>query len=61
MKARGHPPRVDDGEPSTPVNVRLSSSEYDYVYAKAQRDRVSVPDVVRRGLAKLLEDDDDDE
>lgn len=58
MKPRGHPSLID-GETSTPVNVRLPATVYDRAYAKAREERVSVPDVIRRGLQKLLDDDDD--
>jgi hypothetical protein len=54
---RGRPPKP---EPTTPVNVRLSSSTYDAAYTRSRCGGVSVPTVVRRALARYLDDDDDD-
>jgi hypothetical protein len=49
-----------NGQPSTPVNVRLPPTDYDRTFTRAQRDGVSVPVVVRRALSKYLDDPDDD-
>jgi hypothetical protein len=61
---RGGRPTVKSGEPSTPVTVRVGTSDYDRAYSLAQRRRVSVPAVFRAGLHRVLrdtnEDDDDD-
>jgi hypothetical protein len=46
---RGRPP-LDDGDPSVKVCVSLPSRQYDDVYERAQRERVSVPEVIRRAL-----------
>jgi hypothetical protein len=49
---RTHPgrPPLTLGETSTPVNVRLSSAQYDDTYERAQRARVSVPEQIRRDM-----------
>jgi len=57
---RGHP-ALTDGEESTPVNVRLSSAQFDQADAKRKRDRVSLPDLLRRALTQLLDEEDDDD
>lgn len=43
----GRPP-LDRADPSVPVMFRLPSKQYDALWAKAQRDRVSVSEVIRR-------------
>jgi hypothetical protein len=45
---RGRPPL--ENARSTPVNVRMTARDYDAAYARAQRDRVSVPEVLRRAM-----------
>ena len=56
---RGRPALVE-GDVSTPVCVRLSTTQYDATDAHARRDRVSIPDVLRRALRQYLEHDPDD-
>jgi Arc/MetJ-type ribon-helix-helix transcriptional regulator len=56
-RRRGRPSIAD--EPNTPVMVRLPDSTFDRVYELARRDRTSMPEVVRRALTRLLDDDDD--
>jgi len=53
-------PALADGEASTPVCVRLGPADYDRVFRQAVRDHVTVPELIRRGIARLLDDDDDD-
>ncbi len=38
------------GGPSVPVHLRLSKPTYDQVYAQAQRQRCSIPELIRRNL-----------
>lgn len=45
----GRPPLRDDDE-STSVHVRFPSREYDDLYKRAQMERVSVPEFIRRKL-----------
>jgi len=56
----GHPP-LDDTDPSTSVHVRLPSTQYDNLYAIARRERVTVPEVIRRLIRRDDRDDDGDE
>lgn len=48
-RRRGHP-RLDDDDESVPVHLTLPSRQYDDLYERARRDRVSVPEVIRRLL-----------
>lgn len=45
----GRPP-LDDDDPSTSVTVKVPSKMYDYLYERSQRERVSVPEIIRREL-----------
>jgi len=62
MKARspGRPP-IDDAETPARVHVTLAAKDYDRAYARAQREGVSVPELARRGLARVLSDELDEE
>ena len=51
-KRPGRPP-LDKDSPSVGIHVKVSSRTYDVVYACARRERVSVPEVVRRVLTRL--------
>ena len=51
---RGRPALSPD-EDSTDVHLTVSASLYDRIYEAAARDRVSIPEVIRRALAKELE------
>jgi hypothetical protein len=55
MSHRPGRPTVTRDEPSTDVHLTVSVSLYDRVYAVAVHDRVSVPQVIRRALARELE------
>jgi len=59
-RRRGRPALVE-GDTSTPVCVKVSTSDYDRASAKARQDGVTVPTVMRRALTRLLDDDDDEE
>jgi hypothetical protein len=43
----GRPPIADKDE-SIPVTVRVSSTQYDKMFAAAERDRVSIAEWIRR-------------
>lgn len=49
MKRTGRPP-LDDDDDSVPVHLTLTSAVYDELHSRARRDRVSVPERVRRDL-----------
>jgi hypothetical protein len=57
MSKPGRPSKVAtvEGESVTPVHVRLSDSVYDRVYARASREHVTVPDIIRRAVDRDLE------
>lgn len=50
----GRPP-LDDNDPSVAVIVRMPSRQYDDAYQQAQRDRISVPEVIRRALKEATD------
>jgi hypothetical protein len=53
---RGRPP-LDAAHPSVKVCFSLPTPQYDHLYERAQRERVSIGEVIRR---KLDDDHDDD-
>jgi hypothetical protein len=53
-RRRGRP-RLDPHQPTVPVTVQLPAPQYDAVYTRAQRDRISVSHFIRR---RLTDDDD---
>lgn len=59
-KRNGRPP-LDDHDPSVAVTFRLPSRQYDELVHRANRDRVSVADAVRRAVSRVTRDHDDDE
>jgi hypothetical protein len=46
----GRPP-LDAKDRSVPVCIKMPARQYDQLYERAQRERVSVPDFIRRKLA----------
>ena len=55
-KRRGRP-RLEPDDPSVDVHVRLPSKQYDAAYLRAQRERLTVPELLRRALqAKQFRD-----
>jgi hypothetical protein len=48
----GRPTLDDDGERSTQVTVRLAPKEFDTLYQRATRERVSVAEAIRRGIRR---------
>lgn len=59
-KRPGRPP-LTDGDVPARVHVTVPSKDYDRAQQVAQRHGCSVPEVVRRGLARVLSDEADDE
>ena len=55
----GRPPLNPHG--STPVNLRLPSHTYDELFQLARREHTSVPEIIRRALARDRRDDDGDD
>jgi hypothetical protein len=47
----GRPP-LDEDDESVPVCVSLPGRQYDAMYTRAERDGVTVPEVIRRDLAR---------
>jgi hypothetical protein len=47
----GRPP-LDDEDPSVHVGVRMPLKQYDDLAQRAIRERVSVPELIRRDLQK---------
>jgi hypothetical protein len=54
-RRRGRPP-LAEGQATTDVVVALPASWYDRLYQAAIRDRVSVPEVIRRKLRSEFSD-----
>lgn len=54
MKKPGRP-RIDPDDESTQLCLTLPNKEFDRLYALAQRERTTVPDIIRQ---KLRRDDD---
>lgn len=50
-KTTGRPPLDDDDPDAVPVCVKLPPRQYDALYRRSQRARVSVPEVIRRDVA----------
>jgi hypothetical protein len=55
----GRPPLV--GDPPARVHVTVPSADYDRAYVVAQREGISVPQLLRRGLRRELHDHDADD
>ena len=53
---RGRPP-LSPGESSTPVSLKMPTSLYDRAYARATRDRMTVAELLRRALTRVLLDE----
>lgn len=56
MKKRGRPP-LDPRTPSTPVHLKLATTDYDRADRLATQRRESIQDVIRLGLKRLLQDE----
>jgi hypothetical protein len=59
QKRPGRPPLTPGAAPAR-VHVSLSATDYDKAHSIARREGVSVPELVRRGLTRVLSDEDDD-
>jgi hypothetical protein len=55
----GRRPLVESEQLSSAVHVRLPAGTFDRAYRRARLDRVTMPDLLRRALDRLLLDDDD--
>jgi len=53
----GRPP-LDPNHRSIPVTVRLSPSQYDDAHQQARRERITLPELIRRRLSDDDEADD---
>jgi hypothetical protein len=60
-RSPGRPPIAGVDDVPARLHVTLPSEQYDKAYARAQREGVSVPELARRGLARVLADNQDDE
>ena len=60
MRRQGRPP-LDDNDPSVAISLRVPSKQYDALYERASRERVTVPELIRRALARECRDDQDDD
>jgi hypothetical protein len=54
-------PSVAPGQTTARVHVSLAPADYDRAHSIARRDGVSVPEVVRRGLSKVLSEESEDD
>lgn len=50
MKRSPGRPRLDDDDESTQVGVRLPTKQYDDLCKRAQEERVTVSEIIRRDL-----------
>ena len=57
---RGRPPLTPEAIPAR-VQVRVAPADYDRAYAVAQRDGISVAQVLRQGLRRELDATDPDD
>jgi hypothetical protein len=49
MKRTGRP-RVDADDESINVHLQLPARQYDRLYQQAERDQISIPELIRRKL-----------
>lgn len=57
-KRPGRPRMVDD-DTTTPITIRVPTRDFDRACERASRERVRVPDLIRRALTRELDDDDE--
>jgi len=59
---RAHPgrPPLDDRDPSLNLSLKLPSKLYDDACLLAARQRVTLPEAVRRAIRRAADDADDD-
>ena len=53
-RRRGRPPLVPNGAAAAHVHVRIGPDLYDALYRRAEIERVSVPEMIRRAAARLV-------
>lgn len=53
---RGRPPLVEGDTPAI-VHLTVPSKTYDKAHSIATREGVSVPELIRRGLARVIADE----
>jgi len=53
----GRQPLCGLGEQPAKVNLSLAPADYDRVHDVARREAISVPEVIRRSIRRVLEDD----
>ena len=56
----GRPP-LDRADRSTTLSIVLRSRQYDTLHRRAQRDGISIGEVIRRQLQDIDDDDDTDD
>lgn len=56
---RGRPP-PSRGEPSRSIHVRVSRTDYSKASARSERERQTLPEMMREALRRMLDDDHDD-
>jgi hypothetical protein len=52
----GRPPLARDDQ-SVAVSIKMPSRQYDSLFERAQRERVSVPELIRRQLSATDDDE----
>jgi hypothetical protein len=57
-RKRGRPP-LDATQPAVRLEVLVTARDYDRAYLRARTQDVSIPELVRRGLRRLLADEDE--
>ena len=60
VDARPGRPSIDPHESSVSTHVRLPATQYDNLYQLAQRERCSVPELIRRCIRDQRQDDDEE-
>jgi len=55
----GRPALPPDEKKSASISVKMRDALYDQAYARAERDRIKLPELIRRALSARLDDDDD--
>jgi hypothetical protein len=58
-RRRGGRPSIYPGDTPARVHVTVSSGDYDKAYRIAQREGVSVAEVLRRGISRAVSDESD--
>jgi len=56
-RRRGRPTYASGDTPPADVHLTMAPEDYDQAYAIAARDRVSIQEVLRRALKRLIEEE----